>query len=54
MAERRQDALALAGDAGAPVDQRAEHVEEEGFYVLGHAASLGECGRPCKRQRQPS
>ena len=40
MAERRQDALALAGDAGAPVDEGAEDVEEQGLWCLRHAAKL--------------
>ena len=30
VAEARQDALGLAGDRGAPIDQGAEHVEEQG------------------------
>ena len=29
MAERLEDRLGFARDAGAPVDQRAEHVEEQ-------------------------
>ena len=28
IAERRQNLLCLAGNAGTPVDQRAEHIEE--------------------------
>src|SRR5689334_662220 len=34
MAERLEDRFGFAGDAVAPVDQRAEHVEEAGLGCL--------------------
>ena len=35
MAERTEDFFRLAGDRGAPVDKRPEHIEEQGFDA-GH------------------
>jgi hypothetical protein len=49
MPERCQDALALAGDAGAPIDEGAEDVEEQGFDVVRHAIKVDEKSASRKR-----
>src|SRR4029450_9040959 len=46
MAEGAKKALGLAGDAGAPVDQRAEHVEQESFAEDGHRRRTIRAGLP--------
>src|SRR5882724_4464518 len=35
-AERLEDLLGLARDAGAPIDQRTEDIEEQRFGFFGH------------------
>ena len=50
-AERSEDALRLARDAAAPIDQRAEHVEEESLDLALHALKLR---RHAKRDRSVS
>ncbi len=42
----RKDCLRLASDAGAPVDQRAEDVEEQGFGRSAHAHQQATAGGP--------
>jgi hypothetical protein len=48
VAEGFQDALALAGDAAAPIDEGAEHVEEQRFDAA-HAVSVRP--RPSRHHR---
>ena len=48
MAERLEDCLGLARDAGAPVDQRAEHVEEQSLGERCHAAMIANCRGPAQ------
>ena len=48
MAERLEDCLGFAGDAGAPVDQRAEHVEKQSLGKCCHAAMIANCRGPAK------
>jgi hypothetical protein len=44
-AERAEDALRLARNAGAPVDEGPEHVEEKSFDPRSHPASVSQQGQ---------